>query len=168
MFKKIIYTTLLVFVFLTSPAFGFTNDPQVPEDKYIVNIEVNIMPRNVAFFYDTNQDGVVDVIFYFPIINDWLAKNVAETKQCNYKRYNEDVFPICGAVVDNGDHWLVYVADISIQPVYMVIKNFTAFEYAVTPSGNIIGVDQSYKDIKEYVPENDPQYKDLMDFSEAQ
>jgi len=166
MIKKTLFL-LLSLILLANTCFGFTDDPQVPEDEFIVKIEVNIMPRNVAFYYDTNRDGIVDVIFYFPIIEDYLAK-ASEANKCNWKRSGNSEYAYCEAVVDNGDHWLVYMADIGSQPVYMVIKNFTAFEYAVTPSGKIQGVEQTFKDIKKYIPELDPQHRDLMDFSEAQ
>lgn len=166
MLKKLFFILLASFLLVNS-SFGFTDDPQVPDSKYIVHVEVNIMPRNVAFYYDTNIDGIVDVIFYFPYYEEWISVP-KESNKCRWKNTNDFEYGYCDAVVDNGDHWLVYIAGISTQPVYMVVKNWTAFEYAVTPSGKIQSVEQTFKDVKEYKPEFDPQHRSLMDFSEAQ
>jgi len=172
MFKKVFFLVLLILTVFTNTCLGF-DDPEVPEDKYIVSVDIDTMPANIAFYYDTDADGTVDIIFYFPLVSPALNSAYSENpnpKRCKWKTYEEDFYPICESVIDHGDFWFVYMVapTVSEQSVYMVIKKFTAYEYAATPSGNIQGAENTYKDIKEYDPSADPQYNELMDFTEAQ
>ena len=84
-------------------------NPKIPEIKEMIDWIPEEIPRTVSFYIDNNNDGMVDIIIAYSLIEAYACK-----KNCVYK------------IEDNGDHWLLPGPNY----VYYVIKRWTYWKYA--------------------------------------
>ena len=106
---KLIFTILCFLWVNNAQATEYFFNPQIPEVKEMINWIPEEIPRTVSFYIDNNNDGLVDIIIAYSLIEAYACKGNCVSR-----------------ITDKGDHWLLP----GFYYVYYVIKRWTYWKYA--------------------------------------
>lgn len=87
---------IIVFLFVTSICFAGNEIPEdfkVPINSQIIDIEPNLMARNISFYYDipdenNTMDGIWDVVVFYPLIDEGMTITDISTIE-------DDMYEVC-------------------------------------------------------------------------